>query len=357
MTISHAGKLQQLFHDDFPDLKEAYGYDALSFHRADLHQELFRLAGTTLRISSAYHAETDGQTEVVNRGLETYWRCFAGNTPKKWSKVLHWAEYWYKTTFQGATQMTPFKALYGRDPPPLLKWKDHGTRVQEVDELIEERNQILEELKHQLEKAQERMKFPADKHRRELEFKEGDSVYLKLKPYRFKSLARKTNEKLSPRFYGPYNITEKIGKVAYRLQLPETARIHDVFHVSQLKKALKSSAIAQPLPLGLTEDMELQVQPEFVVAARSTSEGKKQLLVHWQGLPEHEDTWEDLEDFQVQFPNFHLEDKVWLEGEGDDRPNRPKKYWGRVYERRTSKPIVEGQVWEVGQRNERGTTA
>lgn len=199
-------------------------------------REMFLLAGTSLKFSSSYHPETDGQTEVVNRCLETYLRCFVGVKPRKWSQILHWAEYWYNTTYHSATQTTPFKALYGRDPPPLLKWKERTTRVQEVDQQLQERNQILDELKEQLAKAQNRMKGQADKHRREVEFKKGDVVYLKLRPYRYKSLAKRINEKLSPRYYGPYTIVDKIGRVAYQLQLPESAKIHDVFHVSSLRK-------------------------------------------------------------------------------------------------------------------------
>ena len=129
--------------------------------------------------------------------------------------------------------------------------------MQAVEQQLQERNQVLEELKAQLERAQSRMKNQADKHRRDIEFAVGESVYLKLKPYRFKSLARKPNEKLSPRYYGPYEILEKLGKVAYKLKLPPTAKIHNVFHVSQLKKAIKNSVEAQPLPKGLTDELEL----------------------------------------------------------------------------------------------------
>lgn len=273
-------------------------------------RELFLMAGTTLRRSSSYHPETDGQTEVVNRCLETYLRCFAGTTPKKWSQMLPWAEYWYNTTYHGATRITPFKALYGRDPPQLLRWTGQNTRFQEVDQQLRARDLLLDELKEHLLKAQERMKNQADKHRKEVEYKKGEVVYLKLKPYRFRSLARRANEKLAPRYYGPYEILDKIGKVAYRLKLPDSARIHDVFHVSQLKKALKPAVVVQPLPQGLSEDLELHVQPESVIDIRRTEEGKLQLLIKWANLPDHENTWEDLEVIQVQFPSFHLEDKV-----------------------------------------------
>ena len=255
---------------------------------------------------------------MVNRSVETYLRCFAGNTPKKWSRVLPWAEYWYNTTYHSATGTTPFKALYGRDPPTLLRWVDQSSKVQEVDQLIKERNQLLDELKEQLQKAQSRMKSQADKRRREVEYEKGDLVYLKLKPYMFKSLAKKPNEKLAPRYYGPFAISDKISKVAYQLILPPSARIHNVFHVSQLKRALKPPMRSQPLPRGLTEELELVVEPEEIVAARRSRAGTPEILVKWVNLPEHENTWEDLMSFQAQFPKFYLEDKVLLAAVGDD---------------------------------------
>lgn len=76
-------------------------------------QELFKLSGTSLKLSSGYHPQTDGQIEVVNRSLETYLRCFAGTHPKQWPRWIPWAEFWFNTTYHGSTKMTPFRALYG----------------------------------------------------------------------------------------------------------------------------------------------------------------------------------------------------------------------------------------------------
>ncbi|XP_031266696.1 uncharacterized protein LOC116125120 [Pistacia vera] len=155
--------------------------------------------------------------------------------------------------------MTPFKALYGRDPSTLLKFTDCPSAVEEVNHQMFKRNSILEEFKHNLSVAQGHMKESADVHRREVTFQPGDHVFLKLQPYRFKSLATKQNEKLSARCYSPFPVVERIGQVAYRLDLPSFARIHPVFHVSQLKGSLHDSVPIQPLPHGLTDDLKLTI--------------------------------------------------------------------------------------------------
>lgn len=84
-----------------------------------LWRGLFRLSGTTLAFSSAYHPQSDGQTEVTNRILETYLRCFVSDAPKKWTQYLHLAEYWYNTSYQSAIHMTPYQDLYGQTPPTI----------------------------------------------------------------------------------------------------------------------------------------------------------------------------------------------------------------------------------------------
>lgn len=84
--------------------------------------ELFRLQGIVLNRSTTHHPQTGGQSEVVNRGIELYLRCFTSNTPKQWARWLHWAEYWYNTSFHTATKTTQFYALYHREPPPLLRY-------------------------------------------------------------------------------------------------------------------------------------------------------------------------------------------------------------------------------------------
>lgn len=108
--------------------------------------ELFKQAGTRLKYSSAYHPQSDGQTEVVNRCLETYLRCVTGLKPKQWPKWLAWAEYWYNTNYHASLKATLFEALYGRTPPVLVRGDTSFSAVDEVNKLTAERNVILREL-------------------------------------------------------------------------------------------------------------------------------------------------------------------------------------------------------------------
>ncbi|TYK02490.1 soluble inorganic pyrophosphatase 1 [Cucumis melo var. makuwa] len=165
------------------------------------------------------------------------------------------------------------------------------------------------------------MKKQADTKRREVEFQEGDLVFLKLRPYRQASIRKKRNEKLSPKYFGPYRILERIRKVAYRLELPADAAIHPVFHVSQLKKAVGRGETVQPLNPYMNENHEWITQPEEVYSYRKNPATREwEVLISWKGLPPHEATWESCTDMKYQFPEFHLEDKVDLEEESDARP-------------------------------------
>lgn len=115
--------------------------------------ELFKLQGTQLMRSTAYHPQTHDQTEVVNKGVESYLRCFVNGKPHTWARWLPWAEYWYNTSFHTATNYTPFKALYGRDPPCLIRFSAGSTAVSTVEEQLQERDAILDDLKFHLVQA------------------------------------------------------------------------------------------------------------------------------------------------------------------------------------------------------------
>ena len=99
-----------------------------------------------------------------------------------------------------------------------------------------------------MKRAQDRMKQLADKHRSERQFSVGDMIYVKLHPYRQISVAARSNMKLSPKFYGPFQVLEQIGAVAYKIKLPSGSSIHDVFHVSQLKKHVGEAVTSSSLP-------------------------------------------------------------------------------------------------------------
>jgi len=112
------------------------------------------LQGTVLKMSSSYHLETDGQTEAVNRCLESYLPCFASEQPKNWTYWVPRTELWYNTTFHVSIRMTPFETVYGKKPPSLVRVLQEQTRVEVVDDELMDRDEALRQLKHHLSHAQ-----------------------------------------------------------------------------------------------------------------------------------------------------------------------------------------------------------
>lgn len=199
----------------------------------------------------------------------------------------------------------------------MVRLGNNSTTVDSIDQLLRERDALMDELHAQLIVAQNHMRQAADSKRRHVEFDVGDIVFLKLQPYRQQSLARRPCDKLAARFYGPFEIVARVGSVAYKLDLPPSSKLHPVFHVSQLKRVHGSVFLPTPIPPQLTVALELEVEPESLLDVRykhTDTAVLTEVLIKWRNLPSSEATWELFHNIDVQFPEFHLEDKVRLFG-------------------------------------------
>ncbi|WVZ18576.1 hypothetical protein V8G54_005898 [Vigna mungo] len=277
-------------------------------------RELFKKQGTQLKMSTAYHPETDGQTEVVNRIVEGYLRCFCSEQPKSLYGMLPWAEYWYNTSYQGAARCTPFEIVYGRPPPSFSRFIQGETPVEAVAQDLMTRDEALKQLEYHLSRAQDLMTQQANKKRKEVDVKVGDWVYLKIRPHRQSTMPTRLHPKLSTRYFGSFKILQQVGNVAFRLELPESARIHSVFHASQLKKAVGDQKVEK----NLLEELQAE-GPAFLPAKilqhrqiQRDGEVLQQVLVEWQSGGEEGATWEDQATIKDQFPDFNLEDKEFV---------------------------------------------
>jgi hypothetical protein len=192
---------------------------------------------TQLRFSSPYHHQTDGQTERVNQILEDMLRACALQYGRSWDKSPPYAEFSYNNSYQESLKMALVE-MYGRRCWTPLFWNKTGEQKVSGPDILHEAKKQVRMVRENLRVAQSRQKSYADHRRRELSFDVGDFVYLKVSPMR--GLHRfKVRGKLAPRFIGPFKILEKRCEVAYQLELPpQLSDVHDVFHVSQLKKCL-----------------------------------------------------------------------------------------------------------------------
>jgi len=248
-----------------------------------------------LNFSTAYHPQTDGQTERVNQILEDMLRMYAMNQPNKWEDYLHLVEFAYNNHFQASAKLSPFEILYGRKCQSLISWSSLVDRLMLGPDMLRSMELTMKQLQQHLKVAQDRQKCHADQKQAPREFEIGEHMYVKVKPKR-SSLRLGKCPKLAPWYCGPFEILARIGPVAYQLALPTSIRVHNVFHVSILKKYIHDAThvldwdVIQVEPEG-----EFQVEPVCILdkrelMLRSRIIGK--VKVQWKHLSPEEATWE-----------------------------------------------------------------
>ncbi|GJY36435.1 ty3-gypsy retrotransposon protein [Tanacetum coccineum] len=184
---------------------------------------LVQLSTVMRRLSTV---KLNGQTEVVNHGLKQYLRAMVSDRPQQWVSFLPLAEFSYNTSFHSSIKMTLYQALYGRLPPLVIPYPPGSSKVATIDELLVERDALLR-----------------------------DMVLVKLQPYRKIMLVKRLSNKLAKRYYRPFEVQELVGKVAYRLALLPTSKIHPVFHMSILKPFSRTGyEVVTSLPEENTKD-------------------------------------------------------------------------------------------------------
>ncbi|XP_071695126.1 uncharacterized protein [Rutidosis leptorrhynchoides] len=196
---------------------------------------LHKAWGTQLKLSTAFHPQTDGQSERTIHILEDMLRACALDWKGNWDEYLCLVEFAYNNSWQASIGMAPFEMLYGRKCRAPVCWNEAGEKLIEGPKLVRVTNEKVAIATNRLKEAQSRQKVYADKHRRSLEFVVGDKVFLKVSPWKgIRCFGLKG--KLSPRYIGPFEIFDRVGEVSYRLALPpQLSHVHNVFHVSQLR--------------------------------------------------------------------------------------------------------------------------
>jgi hypothetical protein len=275
---------------------------------AQFWEQLQYTLGTKLIRSSAYHPQTDGQTERVNQNLKDMLRACVLQYDKNWDKCLSLVEFSYNNSYQTSLKMAPFEALYGRHCRTPLSWSQAGERKIFGPDLVSEAEEKVKTIQNNLKAAQSRQKSYADIRRRPLRFQVGDFVYLRVSPTR--GIQRfGVKGKLAPRYIGPFEVLKICGPVAYRLQLPpQLTAIHDIFHVSQLRKCVKvSTEIIDPQAIEIESDLTYTEHPIRVLDTKERStrrETIKIFKIQWDHQTEEEATWETESYLQRNFPDF-----------------------------------------------------
>ena len=268
-------------------------------------QAFFGVMGTSLAMSTSYHPQTDGQTERVNRVLEEALRGYVGALQTDWDLQLPSLQFAYNTAKHASTGETPFFLNYGRHPivpaglvgvPPR---RSSNRQVPASDNFVKELQVALATATSSLERSRERAKRLADGKRQDQEYTVGDMVLLSTANL---AIPRNLTRKLAKLYDGPFQVLERIGQNAYRLELPASVRLHPVFNVSQLRPYRHPTAtfpgrVIDPQP-PVVIDGEEEFEVETIIGHRDRRVGKKTIReyhVKWLGYSDLDNTWEPLE--------------------------------------------------------------
>ena len=264
--------------------------------------------GTKLLISTAYHPQTDGQSERTIQTLEDMLRACIIDFGGSWDKYLPLAEFSYNNSYHSSLGMPPFEMLYGRKCRTPLCWGEVGPRELANKEVLEITNGRTDQIRAHIKAAQDRQKSYADKRRRPIEFQVGDKVLLKVSPWKGIIRFRKRG-KLGPRFIGPFTILARVGNVAYRLELPEELQgVHNTFHVSHLRKCLADESAYIPYKeLEIDDKLNYIEKPVAILdkkVKRLRSKDINQVKIQWKNRKGSDATWESEEEMRKFYPHL-----------------------------------------------------
>ncbi|KAI3825372.1 hypothetical protein L1987_06855 [Smallanthus sonchifolius] len=228
-----------------------------------------------------------------------------GNT---WESHLPLVEFSYNNSYHTSIMAAPFEALYGRKCRSPICWAEVGDRQLTGPELVFETSEKIVQIQNRMVAARDRQKSYADKSRKPLEFQVGDMVLLKVSPWKGVICFGKRG-KLNPRYVGPFKIVKRIGLVVYQLDLPEgLSGVHDVFHVSNLKKCLADKTLTVPLEeLHINEQLRFVEEPVEIMdrEIKTLKRSKIPIVrVRWNSKREPKFTWECEDQMIRMYPHL-----------------------------------------------------
>jgi hypothetical protein len=267
-------------------------------------QQLWKQLGTKLAMSTAYHPQTDGQTERANRTLEEMLRAYVNTKQDDWDRHLTAVEIAYNNSKQTSTGFSPFYLNYGQHPSipirSIVAVDTTSNSNNSAEQMLEQLFDDLNVAEMNVERAQQRQQHYTNLHRKQKEYQVGDKVLLSTTDIRWKM---KVTPKLLARYIGPFTIKRVLSPLNYELALPSSLPIHPVFHISKLREFVDNNAERFPdrsqQPSRPPPDMVNNEEEYEVEALRDCRTSKwtdkrmyKQYLVKWKGYPEWENTWE-----------------------------------------------------------------